>query len=299
VLSQSVVESAIEVKADPDAAEHRLAEHLLDVAGMARLRQARVIMVGVVVRNVGPTDVVVRFAETRLELEDGRVLRAIPENAVDERRSESSSPLADAPPEADGGGDSGEDGRPEQLLGQLAGPIIVAVVAAVLIVTSPIWALPILITRRIRRKAEEARLRDEALQSLREVRLAEGEAAKGLLFFAYDGQPPATPLTATLVVAVRRGEAENDEHVRVRLDKTHPSDRLLPSAERLGGGEFSNEWPVNVRSEQGEFDDTKSEGSSPRGFPCAGVRGIRGCLCNSGSGEQQGGSRLYLRRRLA
>jgi hypothetical protein len=204
VLSQRVVESGIEVKADPDAADH-----LLGPRGVIRLRQARVFLVGAVVHNVGPTDVVVRPAESRLEMTDGRVLPAIHENAVDERRKSSSS-SAEALPEGDSGGDGGGDDTLEDWA---------YFWIAVGLLTSPIWGPPLAIAGYVKQDATKERLRREALQSLRDIRLAKGESTGGLLYFADDDERPGSLGTATLVIAVRRGNAENDEYVRLRLDK--------------------------------------------------------------------------------
>jgi len=203
VLSRSVIDDAVEVKADPDTEQH-----LLMPPEIARLREARVVLLGLAVRNISGNLVIVHTAASHLELEDGRVLRVIHATDVDERRPKTDEPSADTPA-SDGGGDDGY-----RYLSALFPGLLVGIV---LVITSPIWGPPFLIAHLVKQNAEKQQLRSAAFESLDNVPLAKGETAGGLLYFAPDGELPETLAVATLVVAVHRLDTAREETVRLRL----------------------------------------------------------------------------------
>lgn len=116
-----------------------------------------------------------------------------------------------------------------QRLGHDAPPVILAMsggdVQALIyfgllaIVASPIWVPIVLIVRHYDKKAEAQRLRNVALERLKDVPLAKGEAAGGLLYFAVDGDLPPTLATATLIVPVRRADTGEEHSMRLPLGK--------------------------------------------------------------------------------
>lgn len=97
-----------------------------------------------------------------------------------------------------------------------------ALVAA-LVFTSPIWGPPLLISRHVKNKSEELAAaqqeRSFALERLDDVHLAKAEAAGGLLYFAVEGDLPATLATATLIVPVRRADTGEEHSARLPLGK--------------------------------------------------------------------------------
>lgn len=117
-----------------------------------------------------------------------------------------------------------------QRLGNDAPPILLAMsgqdvqllfyIGILALATAPIWG-PILIVRHYAKKAEAQRLaqrlRNLYLERLEDVPLAKGEAAGGLLYFAVEGDPPATLATATLVVPVRDADTAEERQVHLPL----------------------------------------------------------------------------------
>jgi hypothetical protein len=105
VLGRSVIEAGIELSADPDSTSH-----LPSAESATRFRAARVIPVSLALRNVGTTEVIVGSAGITLELSDGRHLRAIQADAVDERLPKPSVPAPDGPPSGSDAPSSEEHG---------------------------------------------------------------------------------------------------------------------------------------------------------------------------------------------
>lgn len=233
VLSRSVVERTIELKADPDTAghlpsaeEYRSTPHPPDVT---RLREAQVIPVSLIIRNVGTDDVIVETAASSLEMADGRIFPVIPLHGVVLRLPspiEPPSGSAPAAPETPPSEPPTTEMETPKGIGREIGegalravliPLLLYFGLPLLIGTSPIWGPALLISLHNKRKFEEQRNRSLALERLEEVRLAKGEAAGGVLYFAAEGELPATLATATLVVIVRQAATGEDQRVRLLL----------------------------------------------------------------------------------
>lgn len=270
VLSRSAVEDTIEVQADPDTLGH--------LSEVTRLKDARVIPMSLVIRNLGTSDVIVGSAGITLELSDGRHLPVIQVSAVDERLPKpsappppespppaatvtESAPSTSAPTDTAQPGDAPPASPQEQTteqapteqateqtpteqsappskawettkeVGKMMGGAflggmamyLAAWVVAALVVTSPIWGPPVLISHYVKKKSEKLAasqtLRSSALERLEDVRLARGEATGGLLYFAADGGLPDSLATATLVVPIRQAESGEELQVRLSLGK--------------------------------------------------------------------------------
>lgn len=203
VLSRSVVEDAIELKADPETASH-----LPNAEEIAGLRDPRVIPVSVVTRNVGAQGVIVGSSAISLQGGDGRVF------PMAEGVQRAIVPAVEREDSTDG---------PFELIKDLAAgrdPLSFAILTVVA-GTMPLWGPPVLITQYVKRQSREQRLRNAAFERLEPVYLARGEAVGGVLYFAVEGDLPVTLATATLVVPVRRpGTGTGEEHpVRLPLGK--------------------------------------------------------------------------------
>lgn len=208
VLSRSVVEDAIELKADPETASH-----LPNAEEIAGLRDPRVIPVSVVTRNVGAQGVIVGSAAISLQGGDGRVfpMAAGMQRAI--------GPTVEREDSTDG---------PFELIKDLAAgrDPLSFVILTVAVGTMPLWGPPVLITRHVMRQSREQQLRNAAFERLEPVYLARGEAVGGVLYFAVEGDLPVTLATATLVVPVRRAGAGTGEEHPVRLPLGKAGDDL-------------------------------------------------------------------------
>lgn len=270
VLSRRVVEDAVELQADPDTASH-----LPNAEEVKRLRDAHVIPLSLVIRNVSADGVIVGSAGITLVLSDGRSLRAIQASAVSARPPTSSAVASDSPPSvsdmppAEGrvaGGETSisEEPPPEAPVetaktteaptqsaeepapteapappskaweatkqgGKMVGGAFLggmmmyvgAYVVVALVVTSPLWGPPVLISMYVTRKSREQRALNATLERLDPVYLAKGEAVGGVVYFALEDDLPVTLATATVVVPVSRaGTGTGEPHpVRLRLGK--------------------------------------------------------------------------------
>lgn len=266
VLSRSVVEDAIELQADPDTASH-----LPNAEEVKRLRDAHVIPLSLVIRNVSTDGVTVGSAGISLVLSDGRSLRAIQAPAVSARPPTPSAFASDSPPSvsdmpsAEGGVAGGETSiskqpppeapvetaKPTEALtqsaeepapteaprppskaweatkqgGKMVGGAFLggmmmyvgAYVVVALVVTSPLWGPPVLISMYVTRKSREQRALNATLERLDPVYLTKGEAVGGVVYFALEDDLPATLTAATLVVPVSRAGAGTGEQHPVRL----------------------------------------------------------------------------------
>ena len=98
VLGRSVIEGGIELKADPDTAQHSA-----NARNVVRMREGRVIVIPLilVIGNVDVSQVVeVHSAAITLELNDGRILRTIKTNSEDEPLPAPSAPAPESQPAA-------------------------------------------------------------------------------------------------------------------------------------------------------------------------------------------------------
>jgi hypothetical protein len=109
------------------------------------------------------------------------------------------------------------------LLREMLVQCVLPLVLVAVIVTAPIWGPPFLISRRVQKQSEELaaaqKERSFALERLDDLHLAKGGAAGGLLYFAMEGDLPATLATATLIVPVRRADTGEEHSVRLPLVK--------------------------------------------------------------------------------
>jgi hypothetical protein len=92
-----------------------------------------------------------------------------------------------------------------------------AYVVVALVVTSPLWGPPVLISMYVTRKSREQRALNATLERLDPVYLAKGEAVGGVVYFALEDDLPSTLATATLIVPVSRAGAGTGEQHPVRL----------------------------------------------------------------------------------
>ena len=67
------------------------------------------------------------------------------------------------------------------------------------------------------RQKDEERFQTSSLEQLEEVHLFQGEAARGLLYFAVEGDHPDTLATATLIVPVHDADTGEVHSVRLPL----------------------------------------------------------------------------------
>jgi hypothetical protein len=203
VLSRSVTEEMVELQADPETASH-----LPNAAEVAQLRDPRVIPVSLVIRNVGTADVWIESALIGLQLSDGRVLR------VAEGVQTARAPAFDFDEGTDGLNWIGSLGEAMRDLPQVILPILMVVVG-----TMPLWLPPYLIARHVKRTSREQLNRNAALAGLGDLRLATGQAAGGVFYFAIEGDPPPTLTTTTLIVPIHRADTKDHNSVRLPLGK--------------------------------------------------------------------------------
>jgi len=98
VLGRSLIEGGIELKADPDTAQHSA-----NAQNVVRMREGRIIVIPLilVIGNVDVSQVVeVHSAAITLELNDGRILRAIKTNREDEPLPAPNAPAPESQPAA-------------------------------------------------------------------------------------------------------------------------------------------------------------------------------------------------------
>jgi len=96
VLGRSVIEAGIELKADPHTVQHSA-----NAQNVVRLREGRVVPLILVIANVDASEAVeVHSAAITLELNDGRILRAIKAYPADEHLPTPSAPAPEGQPAA-------------------------------------------------------------------------------------------------------------------------------------------------------------------------------------------------------
>lgn len=262
-FDRGVVEGTIELQVDAGRGQP-----LVDAEETRRLQEAEVIPLRLVIRNLGTSEVIVESAGMTLELNDGRVLQAIPASRLAYRaqlirlqhRGNAAPamapvelPAADMevppvePPATDKEAPKGlersatDQDVPMWLKGAafILGPLIFAAA----IYTMPIWGPPVLISEYVKKKSaekegrkfKEETLRNLDLERLEEVHLMQGEVAAGLLYFAVESERPDTPATATVIVPVRYFDTGEKHSVRLPIGVENERHGCRGASSQAGG----------------------------------------------------------------
>jgi len=195
VLGRSVIEGGIELQADPDTEQH--SENAQEVI---RLREGRIIPLIVVIHNVDASKVIeVHSAAITLELNDGRILRAIQAYPVDEHLPTPNAPAPESQPVAPETSPAPPETPPAETpktplpsgSGTLRlddGGLVLSILA---ILTSLIWG-PIVRIVNNNHEQSAQRLRHDAPERLEEGRLHTGEITGGVLELGVQGDFPVT-----------------------------------------------------------------------------------------------------------